>query len=70
MVDEVDHFVLKKRCEEMIGLLEYDAMRSAGKMKLNSQHLHSLYYLLEKYKQKGAMPKKTTPKKLVEENSN
>ena len=67
MVEVVDHFVLKKRCEEMIALLEYDSMRSAGKMKMNSQHLHSLYYLLERYKQKGASPKKTTPKNLVEE---
>ena len=36
----------------MINLLEYDSMRSPGKAKLNSQHLHSLYYLKEIYENK------------------
>ena len=49
---------LVKNINEMINLLEFDSMRSAGKAKLNSQHLHSMYWLLENvYKE--------TPKKSV-----
>ena len=47
---EIDYEVLINNVEQMINLLEFDAMRSSGKAKLNSQHLHSLYFLLEKYK--------------------
>ena len=56
MKREIDYEVLKENLKEMISLLEYDAMRSAGKTKLNSQHLHSLYFLLEKYE--GMISKK------------
>ena len=45
----IDYTILLNKIEEMIGLLEFDSMRSAGKAKLNSQHLHSLYFLKEKY---------------------
>ena len=44
----------------MINLLEYDAMRSSGKAKLNSQHLHSLYELKDRYETK--MKSKPSPK--------
>ena len=45
----VDYGTLLKNVEEMINLLEYDSMRSSGKTKLNSQHLHSLYELKDRY---------------------
>ena len=47
---EYDHLI--GNIKQMINLLEFDAMRSSGKAKLNSQHLHSLYFLLEKYEAK------------------
>lgn len=47
----VDYEKLLKNVDEMINLLEFDAMRSSGKAKLNSQHLHSLYYLKQIYEQ-------------------
>ena len=57
---EIDYIQLLKNIKEMILLLEFDSMRSAGKAKLNSQHLHSLYFLKEKYEEmiKNKKPKK------------
>ena len=49
MSREIDYAILLKNVEEMINLLEYDSMRSSGKTKLNSQHLHSLYELKDRY---------------------
>ena len=46
---EVDHKELIKNIDTMINLLEFDGMRSPGKVKLNSQHLHSLYFLKDRY---------------------
>ena len=46
---EIDYDVLLDNCNYMINLLEWDAMRSSGKMKLNSQHLHSLYEVKDRY---------------------
>ena len=43
----IDKNLVRERMLEMIELLEFDSMRSAGKAKLNSQHLHSMYWLLE-----------------------
>ena len=63
MLHNVDYDVLMENVDRMINLLEYDAMRSSGKMKLNSQHLHSLYYLKEQYETKV---KKPTPVKKKE----
>ena len=57
----IDYTSLLKNVEEMISLLEFDSMRSSGKTKLNSQHLHSLYYLKEKYE--GMIKKQPKPKK-------
>ena len=49
MNHKVEYDKLLDNVVMMINLLEYDAMRSSGKMKLNSQHLHSLYFLKVKY---------------------
>lgn len=57
----VDYEKLLKNVNEMINLLEFDAMRSSGKAKLNSQHLHSLYYLQEIYDKK-VVPQKPSIK--------
>ena len=46
---DINYEDLKENLNKMINLLEYDGMRSPGKMKLNSQHLHSLYFLLDRY---------------------
>ena len=57
----IDYKLLLANINEMITLLEFDAMRSAGKAKLNSQHLHSLYELKKIYEAKVAA--KPIPKK-------
>ena len=46
MEHQVNKEEIVKQIKQMINVLEYDSMRSAGKAKLNSQHLHSLYWLL------------------------
>ena len=51
-MNDIDYKVLLENLNHMINLLEYDAMRGSGKMKLNSQHLHALYYLKELYEAK------------------
>ena len=56
----IDYEKLLANIDNMIGLLEHDAMRSPGKAKMNSQHLHSLYFLKEKYEEK--MKVKSKPK--------
>ena len=56
MLHEIDYDVLLDNTNRMINLLEFDALRSSGKMKLNSQHLHSLYYLKEKFESKVKKP--------------
>ena len=61
MKREINYTALLKNVEEMINLLEFDSMRSSGKTKLNSQHLHSLYYLKDKYS--GMVKKQPKPKK-------
>ena len=61
---EISYDALVENIDSMINLLEFDAMRSSGKAKLNSQHLHSLYFLKEKYEGKVKKPvvKKTAAK--------
>ena len=49
MTHIIDKAKLQEHIETMINLLEYDAMRSPGKAKMNSQHLHSLYFLHDRY---------------------
>ncbi len=51
-MNNIDYNLLLDRVNEMINLLEYDSMRSAGKTKLNSQHLESMYNLKEIYEKK------------------
>ena len=63
MIHDIDYDVLLDNVDRMINLLEFDSMRSSGKTKLNSQHLHSMYYLKEKYETKV---KKPTPVKKKE----
>lgn len=58
---EIDYNLIIKNLEDMINLLEYDSMRSSGKAKLNSQHLHSMYWLVDKYKSE-LKPKKVDKK--------
>ena len=48
-MNTIDYSKLLENLETMINLLEFDAMRSAGKAKLNSQHLDSLYSLKDRY---------------------
>lgn len=48
--------------KEMINLLEFDAMRSPGKAKMNSQHLHSLHFLVDMYEAKVAAEETTVKK--------
>ena len=68
MNNVIDYTTLLTNINGMINLLEYDSMRSQGKAKLNSQHLHSLYYLKEVYEAKVATkkaPKKAAPKEVA-----
>ena len=46
---EINYSEVIANMKSMINVLEYDSMRSSGKAKLNSQHLHSLYFLVDKY---------------------
>ena len=65
---DIDYDILLANVEQMIGLLEYDSMRSAGKCKLNGVDLHSLYGLKDRYEAiiKGAKTQdaKATRKKV------
>ena len=64
MERRVDYKMLSDNLDSMIEVLEYDAMRSPGKAKMNSQHLHSLYFLKEKYEDKLKVKSKPkSPKK-------
>ena len=54
---------IAKNLKEMINVLEYDSMRSAGKAKLNSQHLHSMYWLLQNIYNEPAKPVKKVEEK-------
>ena len=63
MLHNINYDMLLDNVNRMINLLEFDSMRSSGKVKLNSQHLHSLYYLKEQYE---AKVKKPTPVKRKE----
>ena len=45
----INYTTLLKNVEQMINLLEYDAMRSSGKAKVNVHSIHALYQLAERY---------------------
>ena len=55
---EINYEEVVKNLKEMINILEFDSMRSAGKAKLNSQHLHSMYFLVDLYSKKIKPTKK------------
>ena len=63
MTQPTDYPKILENIEQMVTLLEYDSERSPGKMKLNSQHLHSLLWLKDYYESKV---KKPTPVKKKE----
>ena len=56
---EIDYKKLINNIDEMTNTMEYDAMRSAGKMKINADTLASLVKLKDYYSKK--LPK--TPNK-------
>ena len=58
---DIDKGLLVDQIKQMINVLEYDSSRSAGKAKLNSQHLHSMYWLLHNVYEKPVV--KTANKK-------
>lgn len=55
---DIDYDLLLLNVSKMINLLEFDAMRSSGKAKLNSQHLESLYSLEDRYSKMKKKPVK------------
>ena len=48
---EIDYEKLLKNISEMVNLLEYDSMRSAGKSKINASTLKDLIELQKHYTQ-------------------
>ena len=60
---DIDYGLLVDQLKSMINVLEYDSMRSAGKAKLNSQHLHSMYWMLQNVYEKPAAKKPGPQKK-------
>ena len=59
---EIDYDIILRNTEEMINALEYDGMRSHGKMKFNANDLYFLYSLKDRYKAmiKGAKAQDST----------
>lgn len=55
---EINYDALKYNIDDMINLLEYDAMRSAGKAKMNAQTLYYLHQLKGIYAKQKQTPKK------------
>ena len=55
MEQVINYEILLQNVNKMINTLEYDAMRSPGKTKMNSQHLHSMIFLRKEYEQKVKM---------------
>ena len=60
----IDIDALLENYKDMINILEYDSMRSAGKAKINADKLVNLYTLVERY-ESMKNSKKATPKKEV-----
>jgi len=58
LMKEINYQALVNNCDSMINTLEYDAMRSAGKAKLNAATLTDLHSLRERYIKKIPTPKK------------
>lgn len=57
----VDYAKIIENMEEMIGVMEYDSMRSPGKAKMNATTLDALYSCVTRYK--AMMTKKPAAKK-------
>ena len=64
MANQIDKDRIIDNLEQMINLLEFDSMRSAGKAKMNSQHLHSMYWLLDNVYNKPAAKKPAAKKEV------
>lgn len=62
MIREINRDKLLENLETLINTLEYDASRSAGKMKVAADQLVAAYELLDRYTAKKSGPK-PTPKK-------
>lgn len=62
---EIDYNQLILNYDEMINVLEYDSMRSAGKSKMNAQVLDSLHNLRDHYQQKLNSNKASVKKEAV-----
>ena len=62
----IDRTKLIENLKSMIQLMEYDGMRSPGKIKLNSGNLVDMYNLLDRYSQQEAEVKKVAPTKKEE----
>ena len=57
---KIEYDKILENLNEMINALEFDSMRSGGKMKVNAETLVHLYTLKERYtKVKPHTPKKT-----------
>ena len=63
IVREIDYKKIIINIDEMTNVLEYDAMRSAGKMKINADTLLHLHSLKDIYLKK--LPTKAPKKKEV-----
>jgi len=61
----INYETLLENVVGMIGLLEYDSMRSAGKCKLNSNNLVSLYALKDRYEANLVPATKPTTQKVA-----
>lgn len=57
----IDYDQVIANMQEMIGVLEYDSMRSPGKAKMNAMTLMSLYSCIDRYQAMSA--KKPATKK-------
>lgn len=59
---EIDYEKLLKNINEMVNLLEYDSMRSAGKSKINASTLKDLIELQKHYTNSIKQPVKKEAK--------
>ena len=58
----IDYSLIIKNMEEMIGVMEYDSMRSPGKAKMNATTLAALYQCVDRYAAMMNTPKKAAKK--------
>ena len=58
----IDYEAIVKNLDDMVNTLEYDSMRSPGKMKVNAPVLKDMLELRDRYAAK-LTAKKPTPKK-------